>query len=462
MARNIVQKVILTGKLKATSPISVGAGESVGGVDIPLTVDGLGRFFIPGTSIAGALRAWVETRDRKTADAVFGTQDNASWLFVEDALVTLPEQAVPELRSGVGIDRKWGSAAPRFKYERQVLPVGTTIDMRIELDLGEDNKENHIELLKFLACGLISEKIQLGAGKTKGLGWVILKEQRIQVYDLTRPQQIFAWLNRENADTMEPVDCTGISMRTSDMDLTLSLAPKGTAIMVKGPVDGSDIDMLPQVGYAGNGRVYAVIPGSSIKGALRAHAERIVRTLKGEHAQGDLAKQLDVPLVKELFGSKDSAGWLRIRDVYGSTGIEPKRFLNEDFGNWGKAEDHVAIDRFTGGAVDGALYNLLRPPQDWSEMKMDLRLPDSVDEKTAKAVKTLLLFLVRDLVSGMIPIGFGATRGLGKIKVKDAKIVMKDQELTVSPEQGVTGLAESSKQDLLNAWSTAVMEGGNG
>ena len=93
MSRKIIGKVQVHGDLVAQTPISVGglgAGEHV---DLDVAVDGAGRFYIPGTSLAGPMRAWLSENVEPEAmlDELFGfieqTGDGgqASSLFVEDS-----------------------------------------------------------------------------------------------------------------------------------------------------------------------------------------------------------------------------------------------------------------------------------------------------------------------------------------------------------------------------------------
>src|SRR5262249_3216472 len=149
-----------------------------------------------------------------------------------------------------------------------------------------------------------------------------------------------------------------------------------------------------------------VLPGSSVKGALRNQAERIVRTVLGKSADPRLpAKKrflahLRLPLVEDLFGSPGRSeqentrsdpeelglGALGVDDCYATNGRIPPRTWDEltraeaDAGpgeaksalwrklegrdvnlpNW-TASYHVAVDRWTGGAAEGFLYTVLEP-----------------------------------------------------------------------------------------------------
>ena len=116
-------------------------------------------------------------------------------------------------------------------------------------------------------------------------------------------------------------------------------------------------------------------------------------------------------------------------------------------GSWQQAF-HVAIDRWTGGAAESMLYTVLEPhAMSWEAIEMSVDL-----ERTHPAGVTLLLLVLRDLVQGRLPLGFGVNRGLGAVK---------DVTVTVTPHAAptfgtasfsLTGLPKEVKDTLNSAW----------
>src|SRR5574338_127313 len=144
MARRIASRLLISGRLVACGPLHVGGAEDNSDVDLALAVNGRGAFYVPGTSLAGAIRAWlVHQLGEETVKRVWGFQDEnkkeadqgfASFVFIEDGIVKLPEGAIVETRDGVGIDRRLGAAAESVKYDRAVLPAGTEITLDITVE----------------------------------------------------------------------------------------------------------------------------------------------------------------------------------------------------------------------------------------------------------------------------------------------------------------------------------------
>ena len=87
-----------------------------------------------------------------------------------------------------------------------------------------------------------------------------------------------------------------------------------------------------------------------------------------------------------------------------------------------KISHHVAIDRWTGGASEGALYSVLQPTAKigWQDICLTLdfsRLPD--DKKLPSLM--LLLLVLRDFAENRLPLGFATNRGMGEVEAVSFK-----------------------------------------
>ncbi|CAB1127817.1 conserved protein of unknown function [Candidatus Hydrogenisulfobacillus filiaventi] len=459
------------GILTAHGPIRVGGAGGGPGIDLLPAANGMGQWILPGSSVAGALRAVdfrLHAQDglENQLRAMWGPLDEdqrplgASRIWVEDAVTK--EQAVAEIRDGVGIHRRSGAAAARIKYNQLVLPAGTRFawemrwDRLVAVDDGEQPDPTPEAWLFPLLFYLVSRGLPLGGGKTRGLGWVRLKKSTLQV----RRED---WSTREGAWRAlaggEPV---GLTWPSSPGDagrlltITVEWDPDGPVLVAAGG-QGIGVDTVPLTTRGPDGKRYLVLPGSSLKGVLRSHAERIVRTVIGPCEETkkwlDLHDRfealLDVPLVRELFGSprrKSPAagseaaagmmGALRVEDVRSTVGWDeetweaitakpqeqgcghqPSRVGEGVEDDTLQLAQHVAIDRFTGGAAPGLLYDVLEPHRmKWKPWRLQLdlaRLPQL--EQPALA---LLLLVLDDVAAGRVGIGFGTQRGHGVVRIR--------------------------------------------
>ncbi len=170
------------------------------------------------------------------------------------------------------------------------------------------------------------------------------------------------------------------------------------------------------------------LPGSSLKGALRAHCERIARTVGGERPDrrwrlscnplgstpegpnyscsqwlrrrggrepnGDVAYR-ESCFICQIFGNQALAGHLRLADAYPTAAPHTEQRTS------------VAIDRIYGSVAVGPFsYEVA------TEGRFTTRL--AVRNFTLAQLGLLALAL-RDLAAGRLALGFGKSRGFGRV-----------------------------------------------
>ena len=333
MSRKIIGKVQVHGDLVAQTPISVGglgAGEHV---DLDVAVDGAGRFYIPGTSLAGPMRAWLSenVKSKELLDELFGfihpKKDNgqASLLYVENSPVS---KAARERRHGVALREDTGTVADGFFYTRGLLPRGTRFPLEMELDIDnslEPETEHPAGALALLLKALCEGKVRFGACKTRGMGALRLENLRVDCYDFARDPggalDLDRWLT--SGSSSEVRETLGIEQELKALERFGTPKRKErrifeilihwralSPVMVKAGRDGVEADMLPLMsGVEGAkgaaGGIAPVLPGSSVKGALRAQARRILHTLFDPNGENVSEKSEYLDLLNTLFGSTE-------------------------------------------------------------------------------------------------------------------------------------------------------------
>jgi CRISPR/Cas system CSM-associated protein Csm3 (group 7 of RAMP superfamily) len=488
MARIVTGRIHVTGDLVARTALHVGGmGEDVTS-DMPLARDGAGRLVVPGTSLAGAFRAWCERAFPAAGiKAIWGTADDdgvASSVFIEDIVAGTEDSLHVEVRDGVGIDREWGTAATNIKYDRAVLPRGTRLPLRMTIEHDAETATAAEQMAAGLVAALAAGEVALGAAKTRGLGRVTLENASIERFDVGSRAGTLALLRRlawdapggGPADARPPASAK-ISPRPAPhapprLAVEIDWHPLGP-LMVKAGADGVAVDTLPLMGGR-EGGLSPLLPGSSIKGALRGQAERIIRTLLdlplpgGDDDRSRFLEQLrGVPLVDVVFGVAGEAagrgvaatkpagdvrdddvlpglGALAVEDCYGQcriardawakvleAGIDPPPGQKESplhaalakagLEHW-TAAFHVAVDRWTGGAADNLLFTVMEPHGvAWEPIRLVLDL-ERLPRAAWPAAVMLVLLLVRDLAQGRLPLGYGVNRGLGSLAVEAVRI----------------------------------------
>jgi CRISPR-associated RAMP protein (TIGR02581 family) len=223
----------------------------------------------------------------------------------------------------------------------------------------------------------------------------------------------------------------------------LILSPLDPILIKSGRASVSGPDMAFVKTYRfGEEQIY--LPGSSLKGVIRSHGEKIARSLnekkvcipfrkEGEDAfcgnkfhqiENELKKTNDKDIDKNLSSEivyKDSCP---ICKLFGSTyfigrfSISDAHLKNENISM--DTRDGVGIDRFTGGASRGAKFNM--------EVVTGGDFIANVYIRNFELWQLGLLgYILRDFDEGLIRIGTGKSRGLGRVRA-----IIPDEGVTIS------------------------------
>ncbi len=239
-------RVKIMGALTLLSGLHIGRGRALepAASDLPVLTDRFGNPLIPGSSLKGVLRANVEgwlraffpdprwrsfacdriadqacvTRDRKRdivrqhrddpaeADRLLWKEScwvcrffGSPWVASKVRIVDLPVEGPWHrewliVRDGVAIDRESETAAPKFKYDFEVVPAGT----RFELEIGVENPEAYELGLLIVGRDLLNDGYALlGGGTSRGLGRVRIEVERI---DILTPEKLLERLAPPQAE----------------------------------------------------------------------------------------------------------------------------------------------------------------------------------------------------------------------------------------------------------------------
>jgi CRISPR/Cas system CSM-associated protein Csm3 (group 7 of RAMP superfamily) len=157
-----------------------------------------------------------------------------------------------------------------------------------------------------------------------------------------------------------------------------------------------------------------LIPGSSVKGALSHRVAFHYNKLLGRFVETNDAKVgVNNEAVQALFGytqkvkdengkekEKLQRGNVLISDIIQTIKSDKKKILN-----------HVSIDRFTGGAIDGALFaeEVTYGKGESYVLTFSVNSNAFTTDKTKEAFEAALT----DIATGMLPLGGGTNRGHG-------------------------------------------------
>jgi CRISPR/Cas system CSM-associated protein Csm3 (group 7 of RAMP superfamily) len=257
-----------------------------------------------------------------------------------------------EIRDGVGIDREWGCAAEQIKYDRAVLPRGTRLPLELTAEFKAEGRQAVINMIAALRTALEAGDIRLGAAKTRGLGRVCLKQADLREQDLANREGILSVL-RDKPGNKVP-KATSLPNQQSRLEITIDWQPVGP-LMVKAGADGIGVDSVPLVSGIENGHLSLVLPGSSLKGAFRSQAERVVRTLlnlpvsQENNARRRFLRHLEeVPLIEAVFGAPGKRKPAPLRTTTEPALGQVEDDAGGDSGDEGQEEEDLAAQEWLG------------------------------------------------------------------------------------------------------------------
>ncbi|WP_422768887.1 RAMP superfamily CRISPR-associated protein [Plantactinospora sp. WMMC1484] len=298
----------LTGTLVAQAPLHIG-GLDVGPAQLVQARDGAGRPLLPGTALAGVIRSalqaegvpdhrlWGLPPDRD------GDGGEASRVRVDDAPAVKAPPA--EVRDHVSIDRVHGVAAKGHLFSREVLPAGTRFAFRMVVDAPESIEADTAEdLVHAVAARLRGPGISVGAATSRGLGLVRLEDAVLRESNLATRAGMIAAL-RSGGKLVELPAADPAEVPAGVLRVIVPWRQHGP-LAVHVSSDGDVVSAFPLTGRGGDGSQRLELPGSSIKGVLRSHAERITRTVTGAEAPEEFLDQMradGLGPVAALFGT---------------------------------------------------------------------------------------------------------------------------------------------------------------
>jgi len=481
-SREITERILISGTLLLQSPTHFGNGAVRGDsmVDMSLLMDDVDDqlcSLIPGTTIAGALRSYLRERlhgysgneqGSGYVSKLFGptrtSEDESaeqSLLIVEDALSTSHSTT---LRDGVRIDEKSGTAyedeTGGAKFDVELLEAGTTFDLHFELLLTRDKPA--ADIIPYLMAaleGLAKGEIRLGLRKRRGFGRCQVSIWTVSRYQMTKPQDLCTWLETPTIEHRENAPCgtlyeafsqafkqPEVTTDTTDlrnhftMDATFGL--EKSSILIRSGFGESDIgaDSVHLHALDQDGKLRPTIPGTSWAGVVRHRALRIANTIMAAEGKEDAGQCL----VENLFGrmpKEDELIGQASRVLFDETYVDHGQMLYQT---------RVRIDRFTGGAFDGALFEEA-PIYGTDKTRIGFRL--HVREPEPYEIGLLLLVL-KDLWTGDLPIGGEASVGRGRLTGLETSLQLpklndtEAQSMNLRQEQDKLGLTDSQRNDL--------------
>lgn len=398
--------------VETVEPFSIADPADSSAVDRPVAVDTGGKIVVPATGLIGSLRNHFATSTSAQASAsVFGSAlATADADLVPSALRALGTEvtdktgapvtaAAVRRRSQTAIDRHTGAAASRTL--RTVEEVSTRC--RVTLFCEHDGA-----LPASFIPTVLSWKPLIGGNVGTGHGRAEIVEVNEGAIDLDIEADLATYLTGANPGTFEqlaptkhtpaPVDDVPalIDLRGEIVDGLFSYGGIETVT-----VDGDQTSNIataltdPATGQP-------VLEGSSLRGVLSARVSYIAASvLAANGADTDTAIAGGAAVADHIFGTTTRRGVVAVETAVIDTGGHP-----------GEARMHVAIDRFTGGAMRGLLFGERVITHGTFTLKVR---PLAVAPDAVEVVTALLRGACADINDGLVGLGAMTGRGYGTV-----------------------------------------------
>ncbi len=417
--------------IEARTPIAVGSGDKDIMTDAAVATDINGLPYLPATSIAGVIRSMLKIEDTnklwgyqlkdeghgseiaftegKILNAAGEVMDGLRHNVFEDPL--LCHYANLPIRQHVSIDDK-GTAKKHGKFDEQIVYAGTRFCFEIEIVADRNGSES----MQALINSLHHQEFRIGGGTRSGFGEIEVISVQTQHLRLSEAEDMQKYLEKSSSladehnwwDGSNPQKCKQERRTTYTLDIhPLDFIMFGSGYSdEKGDADMTTVKASKVDWKSGKGVLQTeltLIPASSVKGALRHRVTYHYNRLNGNWATSAAeVKRLTecITEVDELFGYQNGKDTIPGR-VFFSDIIEAQSVQ--------KLLNHVSIDRFTGGAIDGALFTEQVDYAPDRSFKLEIVVKGNMVDKLKEAFEAAL----DDICEGRLPLGGGVNRGNG-------------------------------------------------
>lgn len=446
-------------EIEATTPHGVHAGHGDMTHDVLLVRDANGLPYLPATGLAGVLRhlclqqfgtdieqdlfGYARGNDGQTSriqltagvvhDSVNRPCEGLVDLASSDALLALLMEDKPLVRQRVKLNNQ-GAAVDNGKFDVTCIPAGVRYSFFIGYWSDSEQQGYFEQLLQLVG----SVGFRLGHGTRSGHGAFKVNRLDYARWDLTTK----AGRNGYQQRTRSRAERHGLVPYTLDktqnclqVDIKLKAEAGwriggGEQAFSEPDTNGRLPDLLPQSEVCVNWTQTkahleikkAVVPASAVKGALAHRFAYHYRCLTGQFlTHTDQLSEvetnnLQLEGVQELFGfasdgdvATGAAGKLLLDDIYLDSPVTAR-------------QTHNKIDHFTGGVINGALFEEEYFWQTPLVLSLRILQADSLSSQSREALKRTL----DDLCEGFLPLGAGSSRGLGVFVATDS-LVWSDQ-----------------------------------
>lgn len=455
-------RIRVTGTLTLRSPLHMGSGETFTDEDVTrrlpadrqdealdvrinaIVRDVDNKPYIPGSTLKGILRAAL--RNVADADDLFGSIDpddhnngrmGRLWIYGAPLISArepgvLKDRPHAEVKAQTRIDRRTGTAEAAKLFHSEMVPAGATFAFSARLGTGTVVDEDEVVRLAGALAPLTREgAVTLGKGGRQGHGRAVLTVDAVvhERFDIGDG----VWTAGDEAVRARFDAALAAAVPVERETFTLRLACDGPYLTVDAlnrPPRGvqKDEERRPIPILCGaDGK--PVLWGSSLLGALRQRAAWLAEIDRlrnpGAHRGGDRPMD-DRDPDRAVLTKQEVAGLEPVERLFGVPGYRGRLGIERLTWTGGSAEPvdvtSVSIDRFTGGAREGALFTtqVVYGARFDATFRLEVRTPaGTAQDGGDDSDRTFCDRLIGDIRTNGLFLGAGAAKGFGWFTVTD-------------------------------------------
>lgn len=418
--------IALKGVLTAKTPFMVYGGESEDS-DADIIRNKNGEVFIPGTSLAGVCRDYLEKVGIDTGD-VFGfgatgesSDEKESDIIFYDAFAR--EEINTSIRDAVRLERRVSKKGCKFDFE--TAEPKSSFDFRMEINHTDSNVE--LDICKRIVLGFCMDDIRIGAKTTRGFGIFDISDIRYLELNLDKKTDIKRYINFSWDDVKDDFVERIKDEDRKESDLFITLEKKltldsfifirnyATIDKVEQTNDSKFVDAATLTNKDGD----VVIPGTSIAGIFRNHILRFLDKVGYEKREQFIDKLFGYQIKDDELKNK------KTKDIVKSkSNIFFDEILIKKDGITMINRTRTAIDRFSGSALQtGALFTgrvAYKKDVD-NKNPICLKVKIKKDFKEAEFAKELVEICFSDIEKGYLAVGGNTSIGAGMFEPWEEK-----------------------------------------
>ena len=403
----ILKRKVFFIQIRLKSPLNVSSGEAEW-TDADILKDDSGSPFVPGSSLAGAMRAYLEKEKNQSCFmgyAADGSEGKMSSLFLSDLILDTGIEW--GIRDGVKLDEN-KAAVSGSKYDMEILEAGAEGHFFAELVIRENDNEHQMDQeLAEICHGIQQGEIRLGSKKTRGFGKFEIISFAEQTYgksnylEYARAYDVALW--KEQPDKLKSW-MEDVSGERKMVHIKVPLKLKGGISIRQYAAKKDEQDFVQLTVHE-----KAVIPGSSFAGAIRHRTKKILCEMR----ENGVILPISVDdIIKRMFGYVEGKEACASNVIISESEVKGARTVTMV---------RTGISRFESAVKERSLYK----EKTYVDGIVDLEIAVRKEHNPldTRWILGILLLALKDLQNGYLAVGGQTAIGRGVFEQNGAIVI---------------------------------------